>query len=237
MKSRVWHGALALIVLASLITQIVLTATDTAPHAGPTVHEAVVTRFVRLFSYFTIQSNLLVLIATIALARDRGRDGRIWRVIRLDALLGIVITGIVYSTILAGQVELHGAAYLADLGFHYIAPWAALLGWLLFGPRPRIDGRTLAWAAIWPGLWIGYTLAYGAVTDWYPYPFTDVTDLGYPHVLINLSAVVVIAVLLATVLRVLDRRLPDGSAAARDGARPVVPRPRSDADTFADRDA
>lgn len=227
MKSRVWHGTLALIVLASLITQIVLTATDTAPHAGPAVHETFVTRFVRLFSFFTIQSNLLVLIATLALARDPGRDGRIWRVIRLDALLGIVITGIVYSTILAGGVELHGAAYLADLGFHYIAPWAALLGWLLFGPRPRIDGRTLAWAALWPGLWIGYTLAHGAVTDWYPYPFTDVTTLGYPHVLINMAAVVVIAVLLGTVLRVLDPRLRFGSPAAREGVTPVVPRPRS----------
>ncbi|WP_436520037.1 Pr6Pr family membrane protein [Actinoplanes sp. HUAS TT8] len=238
MKSRVWHGTLALIVLASLITQIVLTATDTAPHAGPPVHETVVTRFVRLFSFFTIQSNLLVLIATLALARDPGRDGRIWRVIRLDALLGIVITGIVYSTILAGQVELHGAAYLADLGFHYIAPWAALLGWLLFGPRPRIDARTLAWAALWPALWIGYTLAHGAATDWYPYPFADVTALGYPHVLINMGAVVLLAALLATVLRVLDPRLRLGARPAGADRDPVaVPRQREAVDRVADQDA
>jgi hypothetical protein len=235
MKSRVWHGTLALIVLASLITQIVLTATGTAPHAGPPVDETVVTRFVRLFSYFTIQSNLLVLIATVALVRDPGRDGRVWRVIRLDALLGIVITGIVYSTILAGQVELHGAAYLADLGFHYIAPWVTLLGWFLFGPRPRIDGRTLAWAAVWPALWIGYTLAHGAVTDWYPYPFTDVTGLGYPAVLINLGAVVLLAAVLAAVLRLLDTRLPSGSATDPEAA-PAVPRPRSGAESVAHRD-
>ncbi|GAA2903508.1 hypothetical protein Acy02nite_28840 [Actinoplanes cyaneus] len=236
MKSRVWHGTLALIVLASLITQIVLTATDTAPHAGPAVHETLVTRFVRLFSFFTIQSNLLLLIAIVALVRDPGRDGRVWRVIRLDALLGIVITGIVYSTILAGQVELHGAAYLADLGFHYIAPWAALLGWLLFGPRPRIDARTLAWAALWPVLWIGYTLAHGAVTGWYPYPFTDVNSLGYPAVLVNLGAVVLLAAVLAAVLRLLDTRLPSGSAIGPGSAAPVVPRPRSGAESVAHRD-
>ncbi|WIM99039.1 Pr6Pr family membrane protein [Actinoplanes oblitus] len=236
MKSRIWHGTLAFIVLASLLTQIVLTATDTAPHAGPVVHEAAVTRFVRLFSYFTIQSNLLVLIATVALARDHGRDGRVWRVIRLDALLGIVITGIVYATILAGQVELHGAAYLANLGFHYIAPWVALLGWLLFGPRPRIDARTLAWASLWPALWIGYTLAHGAVTDWYPYPFTDVTTLGYARVLINLSMVVLIAAVLATALRLLDRRLPAGAPEAAAQAAPVVPRSRSGAESVSQRD-
>jgi hypothetical protein len=236
MKSRVWHGTLALIVLASLITQIVLTATDSAPHAGPPVHETAVTRFIRLFSYFTIQSNLLLLTATVALVRDPRRDGRVWRVIRLDALLGIVITGIVYGTILAGQVELHGAAYLADLGFHYIAPWAALLGWLVFGPRPRIDARTLAWAAIWPALWIGYTLAHGAATDWYPYPFADVTILKYPRVLANLGAVVLLAAFLAAALRLLDTRLPSGSSAGPVTTGPVVPRPRSGAESVAHRD-
>jgi len=133
-------------------------------------------------------------------------------------------------------VELHGAAYLANLGFHYIAPWAALLGWLLFGPRPRIDARTLAWAAIWPALWIGYTLAHGAVTDWYPYPFTDVNNLKYPTVLVNLGAVVLIAALLAAVLRLLDTRLPSGSPAGPETATPVVPRPRLGAEPVTHRD-
>ena len=86
MKSRIYHGALAGIVLASLIIQITLTATDTAPHAGPPDPDPAITRFVKLFSYFTIQSNVLLLIATAALALDPHRDGRLWRVIRLDAL-------------------------------------------------------------------------------------------------------------------------------------------------------
>ncbi|MEU4694792.1 Pr6Pr family membrane protein [Actinoplanes sp. NPDC023714] len=226
MKSRIWHGTLAGIVLASLIIQLTLTATDPAPDAGPAV-----TRFVNLFSYFTIQSNLLLLVAVTGLALDPHRDGRLWRVIRLDALLGIVITGIVYATILAGQVELTGAARLSNFGFHYFAPWAALLGWLLFGPRPRIDGRTLAWAAVWPALWIGYTLAHGAVTDWYPYPFSDVVALGYPAVLVNLGAVVVIAVVIGAILRLLDPRLPGGSPAVPAAETPAVPQPRPSADS------
>jgi hypothetical protein len=93
-------------------------------------------------------------------------------------------------------------------GFHYFAPWWALLSWLAFGPRPRIDGRTLAWAVLWPMLWIGYTLAHWAVTDWYPYPFTDATQIGYVAAVRNLLVVVLIAVLLGAVLRLLDRRLP-----------------------------
>ncbi|MEU4164741.1 Pr6Pr family membrane protein [Actinoplanes sp. NPDC026670] len=226
--SRIWHGVLALIVFASLVTQITLTATRDG--------EPAVTRFERLFSYFTIQSNLLLLAAITALAVNPHRDGRLWRVIRLDALLGIVITGIVYSTILAGQSDPHGAAWWADLGFHYIAPWTALAGWLLFGPHRRIDARTLAWAAIWPLLWITWTLAHGAATDWYPYPFTDVLRQGYPTVLVNLGAVVLIAILLGGVMRLLDARLPAGSPTAPEATAVVAPTPGSGTESVARRD-
>jgi len=220
MTSRLWHGALALIVAASLITQIVLTAQGAPDPTG--VVQPVTIRFQRLFSYFTVQSNILLLIAAVTLTLNPDRDGRVWRVVRLDAILGIVITGLVYATVLAGQANPTGAGWWSNLGFHYVAPWWALAGWLLFGPRSRMDPRTLAWAAVWPVLWIGYTFAHGAVTDWYPYPFTSVTDLGYGAAVRNMAFVVVIALLFGAILWSLDRRLP--------GGRPVtsipVPDPR-----------
>jgi hypothetical protein len=128
----------------------------------------------------------------------------LWRVAHLDALLGIIITGLVFDVVLARQVHLTGAAFWATIGFHYVAPWAALLGWLGFGPRPRISWRTVVAAFIWPALWIGYTFAHGAATDWYPYPFLDVSKKGYATALINTAVVVIIAAALATALRFLD---------------------------------
>ncbi|GAA4960242.1 Pr6Pr family membrane protein [Actinoplanes utahensis] len=234
MKSRLWHGTLALIVCASLITQIVLTAQGTPGPDG--VIEPVATRFVRLFSFFTIQSNILLLIVAVTLAVDPERDGRLWRVIRLDAVLGIIITGLVYATVLAGAANPTGAGWWSNLGFHYVAPWWALLGWLLFGPRSRMDGRTLAWAVIWPVTWLGYTLAHGAATGWYPYPFTDVSLWGYPAVLINLGVVVLIAILLGAVLRLLDTRLPAGSPALSEATAAVVPGPGSGAESVPSND-
>ncbi|XVV09426.1 Pr6Pr family membrane protein [Actinoplanes sp. CA-131856] len=198
--SRVWHGLLFAVVLTSLIIQIVLSAQGTDAPA--------VTRFIRLFSYFTIQSNVLVLLAAGTLMIDPGRDGRVWRVLRLDSLLAIIVTGIVYATILAGESDPQGAGWWSNLGFHYIAPWAALAGWLLFGPRPRIELRTVAWAFVWPAAWIGYTLAHGATTDWFPYPFTDATAIGYPTAVRNMLMVAVMAAVFAAILWLLDRRLP-----------------------------
>lgn len=198
---------LALIVAASLVLQLVLVVIGgqdaNSGAAGTTVPLA--SRLVRLFSYFTIQSNILILAALITLAVHPLRDGRFWRVLRLDALLGIVITGLVFALVLSKQVHPVGLAAVANAGLHYVAPWASLAGWLLFGPRPRIDARAIALAFIWSVAWIGYTFVHGAVSHWYPYPFLDVGQLGFGVALRNTSLVIVVAAVLIAALKLLER--------------------------------
>jgi hypothetical protein len=194
---------LAVVVAASVATEfgriLVLAADDGAP---------VLTRVIRFFSYFTIQSNVLVLALAVTLARDADRDGDRWRVLRLDALLGITITGLVYAVVLAPTLHPEGLGWWTNAGLHYVSPVATLALWLFAGPRPRVAGATVARALVWPVLWIGYTLAHGAVSDWYPYPFLDAGDLGYAVALRNLGFVVLLALLFLLAFRAADRRLP-----------------------------
>ncbi|NUT53872.1 MAG: Pr6Pr family membrane protein [Saccharothrix sp.] len=209
--SRVWHGVLAVVVAACLITQVVLILTGGEDvNTGDT--EARVTvgvRLVRLFSYFTIQSNLFVVAVAVTLAVNPVRDGRGWRVARLDALLGITITGVVFALVLAPLVRHEGLAWWLNLGFHQLSPAMAVLGWLLFGPRPRVDRASVAWALlVWPVLWIAYTFAHGAITDWYPYPFLDVTELGFGTALRNALLVLLAAAVLAAVVKLVDKAAP-----------------------------
>lgn len=210
MLARWWFGAIAVVVAIALTIQIVLifTGGQDVNSGTSTAGESLATRFVRLFSFFTIQSNLFVLGTSLALALNIFRDGRVWRVLRLDALLGIIITGLVYETILAPLVHPEGWALAATIGFHYIAPWATLIGWLVFGPRPRITWATTALAFIWPLLWLVYTFVHGAVTGWYPYPFLDVTTIGLADSLRNSAVVLLIGVAIAVVLTLLDHHLP-----------------------------
>lgn len=208
--SRCWNAALAAVVAASLVTQIVLLArTGADVNAASGVQPVGTgTRYVRLFSYFTVEANVLVLAACVGLVLDPRRSGRLWNVLRLDALLGIVITGIVFVTVLAPIVEHEGVGTWVNAGFHYVAPAAALAGWLLFGPRPRIGWSTVAWAFAWPVGWLLYTFAHGAATGWYPYPFLDAHALGYPLTVRNVAVVVVLAAVLAAAFKALDSRLP-----------------------------
>ena len=211
--ARIVHAAIALVIVTSLAVQLVLLlvgGTD-ANTGDAQVAVGVGTRLLRLFSYFTIQSNLLVLAVSVTLAVDPGRDGRLWRILRLDALLGIGITGLVYWTLLAPLVDLRGAALAAGLGFHLVSPVATVAAWLLFGPRPRITWTTVAGAYVWPVAWTGCTFIRGALTGWYPYPFLDAATAGYPAALTAVGGVLVLGFVLVLALLVLDRRLPAGS--------------------------
>lgn len=205
--SRWWHGFLFVLLVVCFVVQLTLLFLGGQDaNSGEGEEAGLGTRLVQFFSYFTIQSNLLIMVAAGTLMVRPQRDGRGWRVLRLDALLGIVITGLVFDLILAKGVKLTGLAYALTIGFHYISPWGALIGWLLFGPRPRIDWRTIGLAFIWPVLWLAYTFTHGAISGWYPYPFLDAGELGVPVALRNTSLVVLVALVLALIFKALDRQ-------------------------------
>ncbi|MGY1804554.1 Pr6Pr family membrane protein [Blastococcus sp. SYSU D00922] len=212
--ARAWWGVLVVVVALSVSVQFMLNLADPADESL-----SILGRVVRFFSYFTIQSNLLVLAAVLPLVRDPEHDGPLWRVVRLASLLGITITGLVYAVVLAPLYDPQGLHAWTNAGEHYVSPVMTLVGWLLFGPRPRIAGAVVGRALVWPVLWIAWILAQGAVTHWYPYDFMSVEIHGYAVALGNLAAVVVAALAFLLLFLVADRRLP--SAARREDVVPA----------------
>jgi hypothetical protein len=129
--------------------------------------------------------------------------------VRLAALFGITVTGIVYSTVLARIHQPNGVAETAvNTVVHYIVPIMMVVGWLAAGPRPRIDLRTVGYSLAFPVLWFAYTLVRGAIWKWYPYPFVDVTTHGYARVAGNALMVTVVLAVVAALFAVGDRYLP-----------------------------
>lgn len=208
--ARWWHGAIAAVIAVSLVIQLVLIfsggADANSGESGAAM--SIPVRLWRLFSFFTIESNIVVLVVCILLAVDPLRRGRWWEVVRLNALLAITITGIVFAVILAPQLHLTGWALVATIGFHYISPWATVVGWVLFGPRRRFHGGTLVGAFILPIAWLVYIFTQGAFTHWYPYPFLDVTRIGLGTALLNAVVVVVIAAVIAMIYWLVDAQTP-----------------------------
>jgi len=162
-------------------------------------------RVARLVSYFTIQSNGLVAVVTALLTVDPARDGRLFRVLRLAMVVAIAVTALVHYVALRPLLHLTGGSWWADLGLHVVVPLLALTGWLAFGPRPRIDLATAAWALLWPLLWLAWALGVGSVTGWYPYPFLNAGVLGYPRVLLTSVVVTVVFLVLIGAAAIVDR--------------------------------
>jgi hypothetical protein len=217
--ARVLHALLALAALAGIALEVGRALVDGPGDAG-TMTE----RLVRLLSYFTIQSNLLVAVASALLAARPARNGRAMAVLHLDALLCIAVTGVVYHAVLAEQgLTLTPSGEVANFLLHTVTPVGAWLVWLLVGPRPRFGGTTVAWSVAYPLAWIAYTFVRGAVTGWYPYPFLDVDAIGLAVAARNTALVAVAFLVLALLVRLLERVLPGTPRAPAAGPGPDAP--------------
>ena len=219
-RARLVHLVTAAVAVFALVLQTVLVVTGASVLAETAV-PPLATRLGRLVSYFTIQSNLLVAVTAVQLARDPLRDGRWWRPVRLAAVVGITVTGLVHFFLLRPLLDLQGPNALADVLLHLVVPLLGVGGWLLAGPRPRWSSRDAAVALLWPVLWLVWTVAVGALSGWVPYPFLDVEAEGGPAVALTCVGVTVLFLLLIAALLALDRRLP--SVPVRRSA----PRPRA----------
>lgn len=198
--ARWWSVALVAIVVFSIPTDCVLFVAR-QPEVGTGA------ALLRFASFFTIQSNLLVLVSVVPLISNPRFDSPAWRVARLNSLLGITVTGLVFAIVLAPFYKPVGLAWWTNIGMHYASPILTLSGWLLFGQRGFITWKVLGLGLIWPTAWVAWTLIHGAMTGWYPYGFLDVGALGYSVALINLGAIVLFAFALLFVFRVIDSRL------------------------------
>ena len=197
--ARLVWAAVALAAAVGLAIDIALAVTAPNDPPGDTG-----TSLLRLFSYFTVESNILVLATTVPLVRNPHHDGGAWRVLRVMALLGITITALVYWVVLAPTS--HPQSMLSNICLHYLSPIGTVGGWLLFGPWPRMSLRVLRLALVWPVLWVAYTLLHGAASGWYPYDFIDVTVHGYRSVAVTIVAIFVLGVVLLAGFRAVDSR-------------------------------
>lgn len=205
--ARAWHLLTAAVAFFALGLQLVLVwqGHNVLDETNP---PALGERLIRFVSYFTVLSNLLVAIIATTLALGTDNERPRWRVWRLNSVVCIAITAVVHWFALRPLLSLDGADWWADKLLHVVVPALAVLGWLAFGPRRRLQRGDLLPALAFPIAWLGYTLVRGAASGFYPYPFLDPDEHSYVVVAVNCSAVAVLFIAVAAGALALDRRLP-----------------------------
>lgn len=153
--------------------------------------------------YFTILTNLFVVLAMAAVALGAPVPGRLLRAL-LVAILGV---GIVYHAVLARLWNPQGLAYVADQGLHTVVPAAALLWWLVFAPKGGAGWSDLVSGIVWPILYCVYALTRAHWSGFYPYPFLDLDALGWSGLLRSVAVLTLAFVALSATVAGLDRAL------------------------------
>ena len=218
-RARLFHLLTFAVALVALVLQLVLVVQGHQVLDESSRPDAA-TRVLRFFSYLTIWSNALVAWSAGTLALGTDKDSRVWRALRLDAIVICFGGGVVHFFFLRPLLDLDGADLLADKLLHLVVPLLAVIGWVVFGPRGRAMRADLLPFLVVPVFWLVYTLVRGAFVDWYPYPFIDVVEHGYGVVLLNALGVSCFLVGLAYLAVAVDRRLTpsdEDPPAARPG--------------------
>ncbi|MFV8379425.1 Pr6Pr family membrane protein [Flavobacterium sp. LB3R33] len=143
---------------------------------------------VRFFSFFTIQTNILVAICfTFLWLKPKSKWGLFFSKPKNTTAITLYITivGLVYNAILKFLWAPTGLQKVVDELLHSVIPLLVLLYWVLFVPKKALEFKNIFLWLIFPAVYLVYTLIRGAFFSFYPYPFVDVNLLGYNKVLLN----------------------------------------------------
>lgn len=164
---------------------------------------AVPEAIIRYFSYFTILTNILVAFCftSLWLKASKGAGNLFTKVKMISAItLNIAVVGITYNTILRFIWAPQGMQRLVDELLHLVIPIWMILYWFIFVSKNSLQWKDFLPWLIYPALYCVYVLIRGAYVGYYPYPFMDVTILGYQKVVINCLGIVALFLVLALIL-------------------------------------
>ncbi len=168
---------------------------------------------IRFFSFFTILTNILVaccftslLLAGLKKAAGSRRESFLTRPSVLSAVtVYILVVGIVYNLVLRFIWAPVGWQMIVDEALHSVIPALFFLYWLFFVPKKGLDWKgALAWMG-YPSVYLILIIVRGSLTGYYPYPFIDVPQLGFPRCLLNVFIITLLFLVLSLALVALGK--------------------------------
>ncbi len=143
---------------------------------------------IRFFTYFTIQTNILVAVffTTLLVNPESGWGNFFSRPGVSTAICSyITFVGLTYNMLLRQLWQPTGLQQVVDELLHSVIPVIFILYWMIFVPKAKFQWKNIFIWLIYPVIYVVLMLIRGAVSGYYPYPFIDVNQLGYPRVFFN----------------------------------------------------
>jgi len=149
---------------------------------------SVLETLVRYFSFFTILTNILVAIVFSVLCVNPNNRLKFFLRYNVITAVGVYIfvVGFVYNTILRFIWQPHGLQLIVDEMLHLILPIIYIVSWFYNNNNYcSINWKDIYIWLIYPLVYLTIILILGSFSNYYPYPFVNVFELGYQTVFIN----------------------------------------------------
>lgn len=162
-------------------------------------------RIIFYYSFFTVLSNIMLALSCLILTFKPNCSNLLFNVIRLNGLVGVLITMIVYNLMLRG-IHRPPTVLLqfANESLHVVIPLLGLISWLIYGPFYRMQLKVIVCAFLTLLTYGVYIFMRGYYTNLYPYPFINVNRVGYENAFIAVIAIAVLFVCLVLLLKAVE---------------------------------
>jgi len=185
-SKKIILGIIAVTGVIALILQLYVTIINRIIPIGPTL--------VKYFSFFTIQTNILVTACAIFTLFDlKPSWGRFFSRISVVSALTvyIIIVSLIYNLILRQIWNPQGLQKFGDELLHVVMPALFILYWIFCASKLNLKWNIGLWL-VYPIIYAVYVIIRGTLTGQYPYPFMDVAKLGYAKVFLNIGGLVIV---------------------------------------------
>lgn len=126
----------------------------------------------------------------------------------------ILAVGILYNLLLRSIWHPQGLQRISDEILHSLSPLMMLFFWIVYVPKFTLHWQNVKYWLTLPVAYFTYVMVRGAITGFYPYPFINVTRLGYAKVMMNGCLLLLVFVVLSLVLIGIAKRLSRKEAVA-----------------------
>jgi hypothetical protein len=166
--------------------------------------KTIFTGVIIFISFFTILTNIL---ACLVLSYSSPTSKPVstlakffsYPLVASGVAVSIAMVGIVYHFLLRKIWNPQGFQLIADMSLHYLMPTLFIIYWALFVNKAGLRWlHSIVWC-VYPIAYLCYSLVRGKIMGSYPYPFIDVSTIGYQQALINSLGLLVCFIVLGLV--------------------------------------
>jgi len=200
---RVLLYLLAIIGWITLVVRIYLKITT----SGLPLMESLV----QFFSFFTVLTNLLVTIYCTVHLLSSNQQNRTNLFLRPDTLTAltvfILMVGTVYHLVLKSLWNPEGLLMITDEIYHTFVPLGTLALWIVSTNNRLGNLKNLFSWMLYPILYLLFILIIGSFSDFYPYPFLNVAELGIEKVMAISFYILIIVSLLFLIFYFIEKNI------------------------------